>query len=100
MLPDGHVRMPDGTIKRAVVGVRQPDGSIKLSDGRVKLPDGTIIRPDNGETKVIPTATPHSVVGSSTHQVKEIPIPKKNSQGFNPDDDEIEFGVLNLDNDD
>lgn len=87
ILPDGHVQMPDGTIKRAVVGVRQPDGSIKLSDGRVKMPDGTIITPK-------PQAQ-EPQRGTSSQQVNAIPHSKP--RNFMAEDDDMEFGFLNID---
>ena len=83
LLPDGHIQMPDGTIKKAIVGVRQPDGSIKLSDGRVKMPDGTITRP-----------------AESTQSTEKVSYPsEKKARNFANDDDDIEFGFLNMNSD-
>lgn len=69
-LPDGRIQMPDGSIRRAVVGVKLPDGSIKLPDGRVRKPDGTIVKPEVNVRKTAPLTT--------------------------TDDDDLEFGFLDL----
>ena len=83
--------MPDGTVKKVVVGVRQPDGSIKLPDGRIKLPNGKVIMP--GETTV---SKPVSQ-GNSSQEVKPIPQPaKQKARNFIAEDDDMEFGFLNI----
>lgn len=85
LLPDGRIQMPDGSVKRAVVGVRQPDGSIKLSDGRVKMPDGSIVYPENTHT------------AASEHETIEVESPKSKARNFASEDDDMEFGFLNID---
>ncbi|MCQ2520454.1 MAG: SH3 domain-containing protein [Lachnospiraceae bacterium] len=87
MIDDEHMQMPDGTIKRAVVGTRQADGSIKLKDGRVRLPDGTIINPES-------TAS-HSAANAPIFRGTQASAPNYGTS----DDDDMEYGFLNITSD-
>lgn len=92
-LPDGRIQMPDGSIRRAVVGVKLPDGSIKLPDGRIRKPDGTIVMPEQSMSpakEVTPVRT-----GASSQDVREVPV--RHEAQLTTDDDDMEFGFLNLD---
>ena len=96
-LSDGRIMMPDGTIKKAVMGVRLPDGSIKLQDGRIRKPDGTIIKPETSENEAADDETkPES--GISSREEKTIPYTgQTKARNFISEDDDMEFGFLNMD---
>lgn len=91
-LPDGRIQMPDGSIRRAVVGVKLPDGSIKLPDGRIRKPDGTMVTPN-----VVASNPLESRTAASSQEVRSVSY-RTTSQVKN-DDDDMEFGFLNLDSD-
>lgn len=92
-LPDGRIQMPDGSIRRAVVGVKLPDGSIKLPDGRIRKPDGTFVTPN-----VVASNPLESHTATSSQEVRSVQY-RTTSQAKN-DDDDMEFGFLNLDSSD
>jgi uncharacterized protein YgiM (DUF1202 family) len=100
-LPDGRVQMPDGSIRKVVTGVRMADGSVKLSDGRVQMPDGTMKYPDGSmktpDGRIIrpENASDYQRAGASMQEVREIPVRK--TAKLTQDDDDMEFGFLNLD---
>ncbi|MBO7357763.1 MAG: SH3 domain-containing protein [Lachnospiraceae bacterium] len=100
-LSDGRVQMPDGSIRKVVTGVRMADGSVKLSDGRVQMPDGTMKYPDGSmktpDGRIIrpENASDYQRAGSSMQEVREIPVRK--TAKLTQDDDDMEFGFLNLD---
>lgn len=89
-LPDGSIRMADGSIKRPRVGVRMPDGSIKLEDGTIIKPKGTAVKPEP-KTEEAPVKP---YIGASSQEIRRVPYSRTSEANS---DDDMEYGFLDLD---
>jgi uncharacterized protein YgiM (DUF1202 family) len=89
-LPDGSIRMADGSIRKARVGVKLPDGSIKFEDGSTRKPDGTMVKPET-HTAEIPKVTRTGVSEATVREVKYTHTSEVDS------DDDMEYGFLDMD---